>query len=127
MAYFRLWCDQIGASGLKSFESYYHNILPQQNQQFKFYEPAGDMALYAERDLGGWNNIRMAYEVEVCLAYKYRRRMGMPRKARFYLVDTPAISIFDFCKHRAHPSGLVYPYPHRMPPLVWSTHPASLL
>lgn len=82
--------------GLKSFESYYHNILPQKNQQFKFYEPVSDMALYAERDLGGWNNIRMGYEVEVCLAYKYRRRMGMPRKARFYLVDTPAISIFDF-------------------------------
>eukprot|EP00931_Biecheleriopsis_adriatica_P089808 TRINITY_DN63888_c0_g1_i1.p1 TRINITY_DN63888_c0_g1~~TRINITY_DN63888_c0_g1_i1.p1 ORF type:complete len:397 (-),score=62.05 TRINITY_DN63888_c0_g1_i1:49-1239(-) len=37
------------------------------------WEPEGNRTLLAESDPAGWNNIRMSWELGVCLAYKSRR------------------------------------------------------
>jgi hypothetical protein len=81
---------------LREYTSYYHNILPQPAQQSMFYEPSSDRAVSAERDLGGFNNIRMGAEVHLSIALKYKRRFAIPQRTHFYLVDAPAISIFDY-------------------------------
>ena len=73
--------------------SAYHNLLPQAAAAYRAYEPT-DYALFIDRDLGGWNNIRMAFEVQVGLAYKYRRKFVLPIKRRFYLVEN-AVSVLS--------------------------------
>lgn len=81
---------------LKEFWSVYHNLLPQEAAAYRAYE-ANDYALFIDRDLGGWNNIRMAFEVQVSLAYKYRRKFVLPIKRRFYLVENAgAIDMFTY-------------------------------
>eukprot|EP00041_Stephanoeca_diplocostata_P030446 m.921944 g.921944 ORF g.921944 m.921944 type:complete len:660 (+) comp23757_c0_seq63:204-2183(+) len=81
---------------LRDYWSVYHNLLPQAAQSYRAYESNGK-GLFIDRDLGGWNNIRMGYEVQTGLAYRYRRTFSMPIKRRFYLVENAgAIDIFNY-------------------------------
>jgi hypothetical protein len=47
-------------------------------------------------DIGGWNNIKMALEVIVCLATKYNRSVVIPKNTQWYLVPGENTSLFDF-------------------------------
>ena len=47
-------------------------------------------------DIGGWNNIKMAFEIIVCLATKYDRALVIPEKTQWYLVEGSDTHLFDF-------------------------------
>eukprot|EP00040_Diaphanoeca_grandis_P007824 m.42462 g.42462 ORF g.42462 m.42462 type:complete len:566 (+) comp19110_c0_seq1:135-1832(+) len=85
----QLWPQQ-------EFTSFFHSLYPQPDLQKQVYTPTSKFGMFAERDLGGWNNIRMGYEMAVCLAFKHKRPIALPTAARFYLVESKAVSIFDY-------------------------------
>jgi len=81
---------------LQEFTSFFHRLYPQPDIQKQVYQPTSKFGMFSERDLGGWNNIRMGYEMAVCMAYKYKRPMALPTAGRFYLVQSKEVSIFDY-------------------------------
>ncbi len=67
-----------------------------QQQAERAYQPEPDQVLYAERDIGGWNNIIMAFEVELGLAYDWKRTVMMPRQDLWYLAGQKPKTMFDY-------------------------------
>ena len=55
-------------------------------------------------DIGGWNNIKMAFEMIVCLAKKYNRAIVLPEPGVWYLIDDPKNSLFDFFDQKSFES-----------------------
>ena len=67
-----------------------------QEQAERAYQAEPGQVLYAERDIGGWNNIIMAFEVELGLAYDWKRTVMMPRKDLWYLAGQTPKTMFDY-------------------------------
>lgn len=53
---------------------------------FKFYDGSSGYFLYAKYP-GGFNNIRMSFELAVCFAFLTNRTLVLPPDSRYYLLD----------------------------------------
>lgn len=59
-----------------------------------FYDP--EKYLTFEPDIGGWNNIRMAYETILVLAHATGRTLVLPPENKMYLLGKDSLSFNDF-------------------------------
>ncbi|MGD2147426.1 MAG: hypothetical protein PVH41_12090 [Anaerolineae bacterium] len=55
-----------------------------------------DRIIRFEWDRGGWNNVRMAAEVMVCLAARFGRALVLPDPDRWYLIPGDDTHLFDY-------------------------------